>query len=432
MSYQSPYQCFYIESYQYDPQLARATFHYSFDKNLAFTEELYFEAPGSDYNLQALDRALQLAHVLLGISYYKVFPTKQVEVESFDLASEQAEFFSTVYRDGLSQFVYENNLQPDDIAVFNGAGGGEVAVGYAGQGLVALQSGGKDSLLLAELLRRRGVEFASLYVSSSDLHPSVIDEVGASQHRDVRRRIDSSGLGQASQTGGLNGHVPITYLVIGIALIDMVLNNDSHLLLGIGQEGEEPYLTIGDYAVRHQWSKTYQAELMMARYVSSFISPDIRVGSPLRGFTELRIAELFAENCWTRYGRKFASCNVANYKQGQANSSLSWCGNCAKCANSFLLFAPFVNPAELRDVFGGNLFENANLTDVFKGLLAIDGATKPFECIGETDELRLAYHMALDRYPEAGYRLPFEIPVSNFDYGALCPLQAWAQDLLSQ
>src|SRR5690606_34248650 len=104
---------------QYDPQLARATFHYSFDKNLAFTEELYFEAPGSDYNLQALDRALQLAHVLLGISYYKVFPTKQVEVESFDLASEQAEFFSTVYRDGLSQFVYENNLQPDDIAVFN-------------------------------------------------------------------------------------------------------------------------------------------------------------------------------------------------------------------------------------------------------------------------------------------------------------------------
>ena len=53
------------------------------------------------------------------------------------------------------------------------------------------------------------------------------------------------------------------------------------------------------------------------------------------------------------------------------------------------------------------------LTETFKGLLGIDGVMKPFECVGEVDELRLAYHMAQKIHD---YKLPFNVPSTDFDY----------------
>ena len=52
---------------------------------------------------------------------------------------------------------------------------------------------------------------------------------------------------------------------------------------------------------------------------------------------------------------------------------------------------------------------------------------KPFECIGEIDELRYAYHKSLNR----GYQaLPFEVPESEFDVSGVYPAQIWAQELI--
>lgn len=163
----------------------------------------------------------------------------------------------------------------------------------------------------------------------------------------------------------------------------------------------------------HQWSKTWGAEQLFAEYVQRYISPDIHVGSPLRQYSELKIAELFVERAWDRFGHRFSSCNVANYRQGADNTELAWCGECPKCANSYVLFAPFLPSGELQSIFGGkDLFASPSLVDVFKGLLGIDGVMKPFECVGEVDELRSAYHTAQAR----GYTpLPFEVPVSHFD-----------------
>jgi hypothetical protein len=114
------------------------------------------------------------------------------------------------------------------------------------------------------------------------------------------------------------------------------------------------------------------------------------------------------------YGSKFSSCNQANYAQGADNTQLTWCGVCSKCANSYLLFAPYVNPTELKQRFKGtDLFAVTSLYDTFKGLLGIDGFMKPFECIGEIDELRYAYHEAVR---SNGYvKLPFDVPESSFD-----------------
>ena len=52
---------------------------------------------------------------------------------------------------------------------------------------------------------------------------------------------------------------------------------------------------------------------------------------------------------------------------------------------------------------------------------------KPFECVGETDELRLAYHMAVqnDHTP-----LGFDVPTSNYDKDRLSDAQPWATQMI--
>lgn len=147
--------------------------------------------------------------------------------------------------------------------------------------------------------------------------------------------------------------------------------------------------------------------------------------TPLRSLTEYQIAKLFTKHCWADYKTQFSSCNLANYRQKvpfhiQTTSNLSkkltpidlsWCGQCPKCANTYLLFAPHLPAKELKSIFNRqDLFENPTPQDTFKGLLGIDHYQKLFECIAEIDELRLAYHNRPKSYGD----LPFTAPSSNF------------------
>lgn len=421
------YNKFIFERYDYDDKTGLASFRYNFDNQRYFVETVTFEV-SHDYDTDVLDKALRLAFLIAGVSYYKCFPTREVQFVDLELSASEADLMSHVYRDGLSQFMFENELNPENIAHFDSGNRQDIPVHYSGSGVSLLQSGGKDSLLMAEILRENKVGFSGIYISSTDEYPEVLNDVGAKKLRIIKRLIDNDGLHQASVDGSLNGHVPVTYITCAYGLIDAVLHGDNTVLASIGREGGEAHAWIGSLAVNHQWSKTWEAEQLLANYVRVAISSDIRIGSPLRSFSELRIAELFAQKAWNYFGRRFSSCNIANYKQGHDSSKLGWCGECPKCANSFLLFAPFIEPNELMEIFGGkNLFKSEQLAVTFKGLLGIDGVMKPFECIGEVTELRQAYHMARTRYPGL-YDLPFEVPSQDdFDYLLEGDCQDWAR-----
>lgn len=414
---------FVFVDYSFD-ETGLAAFSYRYD-DLEYTEKVQFMLDSQAYDRDVLDRALFLVFLLIGVSYYKAFPVSQVELGEHKIDEWQAEFLNLVYQEGLSQFAYENNLTRSDLAQFEMTGESGGPVDYDGRGIIALQSGGKDSLLLATMLKERQLDFSSLYISSSQAYPTVIDEIGVPV-RLIGRQIDREALAEATERGGKNGHVPVTYIVLAIALIQTILDGKNTVLAAIGHEGEEPHAWIDDLPVNHQWSKTWQAEQSLADYIKRYIAPQIRVGSPLRQYSELAIARLFVDKAWQKYGWSFSSCNVANYSQGVDNSRLTWCGSCPKCANSYLLFAPFIDASELQAVFGGeDLFAQAALVDTFKGLLGVDGVIKPFECVGEVDELRSAYHQAQARGGFAA--LPFDVPPSNFDADTRYP----SQDLLN-
>lgn len=419
------HKVFIFESYNFDATTGVVEFCYSFDGERHFRETVQFTADVS-YDELMLDRALQLAFIVAGISYYKTFFAPYVEVKAFKLTEHQAAFFNQVYYHGLSQYVYENTLNPNMIASFTGEGQSS-ATSYNGNGVLALQSGGKDSLLLAELLRQQEAAFTPWYVAQQGgQHPSILDDLSIPL-RMVTRTIDREGLQRAVRDGGLNGHVPVTMIILSYALVDAVLHGENTILAAIGKEGEEPHATIGNYPVRHQWAKTWSAERLLANYVKREISYDIHIGSPLRGFSELKIAKMFSKVAWLRFGHEFSSCNVANYKQGHDNHTLSWCGRCPKCANSFLLFAPFIDLDELKTIFHGNLFELPDLTETFKGLLGVDDAFKPFECVGEIDELRQAYRMAVKKGVTS---LSFAVPDASFSLDDISEHQAWAMQML--
>ena len=419
---------FVFKDYRFDEQSATATFHYGFDDGTEYEEKVTFKDVKPGYNAEVLDRALFLSFILAGTSYFKTFPTPNVVFEKGGLDDWQAEFLNAVYQEGLSQFAFENTLRRQDLAQFSAVGTPLQATAYDGEGVIALQSGGKDSLLTASLLNEKSTGFTSWYIANSAHYPALLDTLGAPL-RTALRVIDREKLIDASSRGGRNGHVPVTYIVASYALIDAVLHGSNTLLLSIGHEGEEPHDWIDDLPVNHQWSKTWPAEQKFAEYVRRYLSPDIRIGSPLRSFSELKIAELFVAHAWEKYGHTFSSCNRANYMQGADNTQLKWCGECPKCANSFILFAPFLPAEELKSLFNGqDLFEKPLLTETFKGLLGIDGVMKPFECVGETDELRRAYHMAMAR---GGYKpVPFDVPDSDFDYEKRYDSQGWANEMV--
>lgn len=420
---------FIFEDYHFDSLEGVAEFHYRSHTGIEFTETVTFDG-SEDYDEELLDRALFLSFMLVGTSYYKLFPGAEVELQTGALDAAQVDFFNRVYQEGMSQYAYENNLTRDDLAQF------EVSTDevprpqtYTGEGIIALQSGGKDSLLVASLLRKNGQSFTPWYLTNSPYHPGVLDKLGEPLSV-ARRQIDLESLRSGAAQGGLNGHVPVTYIVASFALIEAIVTGNNTVLLSIGHEGEEPHGWIGDLPVNHQWSKTWPAEQAFVDYVKRYVSPNLHIGSPLRGSSELKIAEQFVTHAWTDFGHAFSSCNRANYEQGSDNTTLRWCGECPKCANSFLLFAPFLPADDLKAIFNGqDLFEKPLLQDTFKGLLGVGGVMKPFECVGEIDELRLAYHKA---QAAGGYgAVSFDVPLSVLDYEQTYPHQEWARALVS-
>lgn len=415
---------FIFEGYDFQPTTGVASFRYGFDDGRTFTEKVVY-GPAGDYDAAVLDRALFLAFLVIGTSYFKTFPTPSVSFKDGTIDEWQAQFLNKVYQEGLSQFAFESNLTREALAQFEATGEQPEAAAYAGEGTLALQSGGKDSLLTAALLSDADKPYAPWYLSSSDHHPALLDDLGHPLITTLRH-IDRDSLIQAAADGGKNGHVPVTYIVQSLALIQAILLNKNEVLVSIAHEGEEPHAMIGDLPVTHQWSKTWEAEQLFAQYVQKYISPDLSIGSPLRSYSELRVAELFVQYAWGTFGHRFSSCNRANYKQGENNAELHWCGDCPKCANSFLLFAPFVEAEELSSLFGGqDLFTKPSLQETFKGLLGADGVMKPFECVGEIDELRYAYHQAQKR---GGYQtVSFDVPEASFEYLATYPAQSWAK-----
>ena len=178
----SKYKQFRFESYDFDMSDGSLNLKYSYDGEREYRERIIFDLPEDTdgINKEVLDAVCFYTFVVAGSSYYKSFLVPEFVMIDGDIDYWQADFFNMIYRGGLSQFIYENELSPDQIAKFSGdESTAHHPQDYDGAGVLMMQSGGRDSLLTSELMKQAKNEFTSWHMSTTGKYPPVLDELGA-------------------------------------------------------------------------------------------------------------------------------------------------------------------------------------------------------------------------------------------------------------
>jgi len=408
------YQHFICKRYEFEKSSGTLKLYYGYDTDLEFVETFQFDFEFVDYDKAALDRAIQLLFFVAGVSYYKLYLAPEIVIQTGQVDERLATFLSKTYQRGLGEFFYVNKLDPSsniDFPVNSGAFE-SIEVSTSNGQLIGL-GGGKDSLVSVELLRNQPHVATWSLNHRSQLEP-LVARVGL-QHFFVEREWDAQ-LMELNKQGALNGHVPISAILSCVGAIVGILSGIRDQVVSNESSASEPTLHYKNVDINHQYSKSLEYEKDFQSTLHKLFGDNLRYYSFLRPFSELRIAELFSSLGFDKYLGVFSSCNRA-YRHGE--HSMFWCGECAKCAFTCLIFTPFIEPSKLLTLWDGkNLLLEPSLEKTYRQLLGIEG-DKPLDCVGEIKEARTAMRLCQERYPELA-KYVFDIP-EDYDFRAWSP-----------
>jgi len=398
------YHSFIFDSYDIDPAHGQIVLRYSLDDSMHFSETISIPTPQSQPCSQsqpqssALKHALSALHLFGGISYYKTFCPKNIEVRTGALTPAQADFWNTVYTKGLGEFFYRNAIDHRGLIQFPATGSGTVRTNREEteheptcKRVLLPLGGGKDSIVTLEMLRKSNADITLLRMNA---HPLItkMAEVTGLPLLTVERRLAPE-LFELNAQGALNGHVPITGYLSALTTVVALIHGFDTIAMSnekSANEGNTEYLGT---TVNHQWSKSEEFERMFRSYLAQHITQDVHFINPLRTMTELEIVGEFVQ--YPQYFAHFTSCN-RNWKLLGNQPQERWCRQCPKCAFAFVLLAAYLPQQQLEEIFGNNLFADASLVPLYRQLLGLEGC-KPFECVGTAEETREAFRLAHER-----------------------------------
>ncbi len=409
------YSSFNFDSYNFFPEEGLIELRYSLDDSLRFTETIKLSQsfPAAASTPQ-LDQLLFLLHLIGGISYYKTYLPKTIEIKSGSLNAKDAAFWKQVYENGLGEFFYKNKIDHRGVVQFphssvpyfpsSSQSETEKEIRKSGntEKVLVPFGGGKDSIVTAELLKAAGHDVTLLRIGHHPLITAAAKKAGLPLLT-VERRLDPL-LFALNAEGALNGHVPITAYLSILSVIIAELYGYSAAVWSNERSASEGNTKLHELEVNHQWSKSIAFEQALQEILKG--KTNVQYFSMLRPWGELRIVQEFCKH--PQHFGSFTSCNenwkllTSKNKEGglprvaRPQSSEAWCRKCPKCAFAFALFAAFLPRAELESIFGGNIFDSPALEPVFRELLGLEGF-KPFECVGTSDEVRAAFLLAEKR-----------------------------------
>lgn len=387
-------------SYKFLPKQKKIIFKYKIGfasgKSLVFVEKIILPKIPDIKKIPKglLDNLLQGLHIILGISYYKLYCPKELKLNK-PLSKEQADFWTEVYQNGLGEFFYRNKINSNKLAKFPYQKNIKIS-GYElkrkDRALVGI-GGGKDSIVAVELLKEQGTDITGFVVETqkqSKLINEVLKKTNIPSLK-IRRILDAQLFKQ--HPGAYNGHIPISAVYSFLGLLAAVLYDYSYIIMANEYSSNFGNIIHKGKNINHQWSKSEEFELLLQNYIKSFISPQIKYFSLLRPFYEIRIVEMFSK--YKRYFPYFSSCN-RNFTI-KKNTKTLWCGKCPKCAFLFLLLSAFTTKNELIKIFRKNLYQDKTLLPLFNNLLGFK-EIKPFDCVGTFEEAQAALYLAKDKY----------------------------------
>jgi hypothetical protein len=208
---------------------------YAFDDGAELIEKIYFpDAPAlPPERAEAFARALQLLHLIAGVSYYKAGVPPTIEVAAGPLGDVTADVLDALYLHGLAEFAYRNGLDLRGRIAFprlgaersTGSRGGvplsnTPALGLPKRTLVPI-GGGKDSLVAVEAIKAIDGDATAVWVGNSPLIAACAERTGLPM-LNIQREL-APGLFELNRLGAWNGHIPVTAVNSAILAVAAVL-----------------------------------------------------------------------------------------------------------------------------------------------------------------------------------------------------------------
>lgn len=375
-----------------------ASFGWAFDDGPVMVETIRFPdaPPLPEDRREAFAAALQLMHLVAGVSYYKAGVPQEIGFAGESPDPESARFAEVLYRNGLAEFAWRNELDLGDRVRFprsHAAPRLATELDLPQRTLVPI-GGGKDSLVAIEAMKSIGADATAVWVGNSPLIENCARHTGLPLCN-IDRQL-SPVLFEYNRLGAWNGHIPVTAVNSAILVLAALLYGFDSIAFANERSASAATIEYEGGEVNHQWSKGDAFEAMLHDFIHQHVASDLTYFSLLRPFSEIAVTASFARTC-TSYLDVFSSCN-RNFKILGPRPADRWCGQCPKCHFVFLALAPFLPKPRLVGVFGRNLLDDESQAGGFDALMEYHDH-KPFECVGEAAEARAAM-AALAMRPE--------------------------------
>ena len=347
-----------------------------------------------DANADAIHAVAELWFLMAGLSYYKARAAHTIDVGSLPLGEAGRALLHAGVLDGLGEFAFRNELDLSDVAIVGGSSVTVTSANVDSHAVLIPFGGGIDSVVTVRALSPQ-LDSALFVMSPPSGLFEPLEETAALMKLPVQRATRSlDPLITAPSSQVFNGHVPVTAMVTLLAAISALATNRGGVVMSNEHSASVPNLTRAGREVNHQWSKSFEAERLIAAALSERCGDVLTVASFLRDKSELWVAREFANSHDVL--TTFRSCNRA-FRQDRSARARTWCGECDKCLFINLVLAPFVPATTLDAVFEGNApLRRRDMEGAIRTLVGLGAQKKPFECVGDPDECAVALHVVAE------------------------------------
>ena len=372
-----------------------------FSNSYWYDESMNFYALEEIYGKEAMERiyfhivlfelnkicSLQPTHIDLGI--FSPFYTQEFE-----------DIWRVIFKNVWAQWRYEND-RPDYYGptFLNPIVENEYTAIPLKEGeisILALSSGGKDSLVCQKLLDRAQLRYdtlsysSSIYGTSAKQHALSKAVIGASDAVHQRKMWIFDDFLDAPV---LQMHPELTVETLTaaetpssvFATLPYALKH-GYKYIALGHErsadtGQVFWEKTGE-SVNHQWGKSYEAEDLINTYIRTHLLDNFHYFSLLKPIHDVVIFNLLRQDA--DLVPLTNSCNI----------SKPWCEKCPKCAYVGLGFMAYLPKEIVQQTFKTNLLDQPDNLYYYRQMLGLEDQL-PFECLGQTNEVKLAFALCL-------------------------------------
>lgn len=355
--------------------------------NLSETLKLPTFLPVSD----TVDRVLRALHLSLGISYYKTFTPDTID-HAYSMTDVEADFWNSVFRNGLGEFLYKNHLNADVLAKFKEQTGSVIPgvdddTNWAETACLGI-GGGKDSIVAGELLKKLDIPTTGFVLATGENRgqAQAVADVMQIEMLGIERRLDPQILELNKLAGAYNGHVPISLVFALVGCLTAITKGSKYVIVANESSASIPQVEHEGTLVNHQWSKSLEFEKQFQDFVHENVSKQLDYFSIIRPLTSVAVAKIFAKH--PDYFEVFTSDNSLFKITQSDREHPRWSHNSPKSLSSYILLAPWMSDEDLSRTFGHEFMDDSNLADLFLKLLGL-GDEPILDCVGTPSELRL-------------------------------------------